>query len=1162
MTEGQVLALEQLRDISAAGSALEIVAVREPDQGRANLVAEVSIDCRGLERRAGGIPLRSRERLVISIPAGFPFELPSVETTHRRFAGFPHVQWGHHFCLYQAPATEWNPSDGMYGFAERLSSWLEHAARGELDPAGAPLHPPVAYLAGGPYRMVIPRANAPAAGNTPWFGYAHLRVQSEWRVDITGWSPVTSTDAPESVAAVVLLTEPMPFEFPSNVADLIAALTDRGVSRQLLFLTLQSALLRNNEAAPLFVIIGTPMRGIAGSSDLKQHLTAWYVDSIGIRALRLELHRYSENPALAEIGREVERLLLEWASIAPITWCHVREDRPEIVTRRDHASRVAWFRGRTVAIWGCGALGGHIAEFLTRAGVEKLILDDNNTVAPGLLARQPYDDRDLGRFKAVALAERLRRIRPDLEVETRTTSILGGPLDGDDWTDRADVLLDTTASNSVRAKLERRLRHRETRRIPIVSMMISHDAERGIVAVAHPSHSGGAVDVVRRAKLEACNRTSLAGFADAFWSKERRQIFQPEPGCSDPTFVGSAADAAALAGMMLNLAAEALGDESAATARAAFIAQPRLESHGTDFAISSRCPPDVVIPDPESGYEIRITQGAWADIGAWRNRARRTAGHRVETGGLLFGERDDASQVIWVTEITGPPPDSEASEHGFICGVKGTEEANTEKRKRSRDSVAYLGMWHTHPGGAPLPSATDFGAMKRLLDRAPDAPGKLLMLIIGGSESRPLASGFIFKKGDFALADGQQAATRTCAVLRPESAQPSRPKIGLALSGGGSRAIAFHLGCLRALHDRGILKKLEVISAVSGGSVIAGMYAYGRGSFEEFDARVVDLLRRGLTRSIARQLFVSPMAIRAFGTALFAGAGAVGASLARNAVRGATRVGVIDSQTETRWSARLHSTLRRTTSRTSAFEAALDDRLFRGLKLTDRRRGGIDVVFNACELRTGTAFRFGSRESACWRFGKLRDNNIPVSLAVAASAAYPAFLPAIDTEMRFTTTKGERTERVIITDGGVYDNLGLSCLEPGRSPEFSSNVFDPEYILCCDAGPGQFDDQAYPFWWPGRMQRSFETTFRSGLTSSQSALHSWAESGRIRGFALVYLGQQDHRLPYTPPDLVPRDAVIGYPTNFSPMTDEDIDNLTRRGEQLARLLISHYVPEL
>src|SRR3546814_14805187 len=80
-----------------------------------------------------------------------------------------------------------------------------------------------------------------------------------------------------------------------------------------------------------------------------------------------------------------------------------------------------------------------------------------------------------------------------------------------------------------------------------------------------------------------------------------------------------------------------------------------------------------------------------------------------------------------------------------------------------------------------------------------------------------------------------------------------RIKIGLALSGGGSRAIAFHLGCLRALHDRGVLPKVSVLSAVSGGSVIAALYAYSVDSFAEFETQVLRLLRRGLVWGLARQ---------------------------------------------------------------------------------------------------------------------------------------------------------------------------------------------------------------------------------------------------------------------------------------------------------------------
>ena len=77
--------------------------------------------------------------------------------------------------------------------------------------------------------------------------------------------------------------------------------------------------------------------------------------------------------------------------------------------------------------------------------------------------------------------------------------------------------------------------------------------------------------------------------------------------------------------------------------------------------------------------------------------------------------------------------------------------------------------------------------------------------------------------------------------------------IGLALSGGGSRAAAFHLGCLRALHDRDLLGRVRVVSGVSGGALLAALWAYGPEDFGEFDDGVVQLLRRGLHGAILRR---------------------------------------------------------------------------------------------------------------------------------------------------------------------------------------------------------------------------------------------------------------------------------------------------------------------
>src|SRR5437867_2825632 len=46
--------------------------------------------------------------------------------------------------------------------------------------------------------------------------------------------------------------------------------------------------------------------------------------------------------------------------------------------------------------------------------------------------------------------------------------------------------------------------------------------------------------------------------------------------------------------------------------------------------------------------------------------------------------------------------------------------------------------------------------------------------------------------------------------------------------------------------------------------------------------------------------------------------------------------------------------------------------------------------------------------------------------------------------------------------------------------------------------------------------------------------------------ATLYLGQQDAQLRYRPADLVTREEVADYSTDFSPMHDKDIETLTAR----------------
>jgi NTE family protein len=343
------------------------------------------------------------------------------------------------------------------------------------------------------------------------------------------------------------------------------------------------------------------------------------------------------------------------------------------------------------------------------------------------------------------------------------------------------------------------------------------------------------------------------------------------------------------------------------------------------------------------------------------------------------------------------------------------------------------------------------------------------------------------------------------------------------------------------------------------------MYAYTPDeTFKDFDARVVSLLRRGLLRGMGQAARRPRWLARTAVTAATAGVAAKTADGVRLLARRAARISKLRSLPAVQRLLALQPPLPRRSSRTDLLEATLRDEIFGRRTLTSSRRGDIDVVLNACELRSGSAFRFGSRESGCWRYGRVAKNDtIEVAHAVAASAAYPVLLPALDRTMAFVDRKGaEIQRRVLLTDGGIFDNLGTSCLEPGRDEAISTNTFSPEYIIACDAGPGLFSDDVVPYWWATRMVRSFDSVFRKAGNAAYARLHRLGAAGAIQGFVHAYLGQRDDGLPYRPANFVPRDVVMNYPTDFAPMVEQDILHISDRGEQLTRILIEYYCPEL
>ena len=219
-------------------------------------------------------------------------------------------------------------------------------------------------------------------------------------------------------------------------------LEGQGISRSALIKTLGGVAAINGEDTQLLVLIGTPTRGIRESGVYPQNLVAWLLEPAIANGLRLALEQFSPHERIQEIGRECERIVLEWSDIAKVNWCRVREARPEVTVRRDEGSPLGSFRGKSVAVWGCGAIGGHVAEALARAGAEKLVLRDKSVVTPGVLVRQPFEDSDIGKNKAVATRERLRRIIPGLSVDVMERDILDGPIDQTDRADGVDMVID------------------------------------------------------------------------------------------------------------------------------------------------------------------------------------------------------------------------------------------------------------------------------------------------------------------------------------------------------------------------------------------------------------------------------------------------------------------------------------------------------------------------------------------------------------------------------------------------------------------------------------------------------------------------------------------------------------------------------------------------
>jgi predicted acylesterase/phospholipase RssA len=357
-------------------------------------------------------------------------------------------------------------------------------------------------------------------------------------------------------------------------------------------------------------------------------------------------------------------------------------------------------------------------------------------------------------------------------------------------------------------------------------------------------------------------------------------------------------------------------------------------------------------------------------------------------------------------------------------------------------------------------------------------------------------------------------------------------KVGLALSGGGFRASLFHIGVLARLAECRMLRRVEVLSCVSGGSILGAHY-YLRlrellqsKSDEEIDDRAyVELVRdlavdflQGVRGNPRGHLFTSPAADWRMLSSSYSRTDRAGDLFERafysKAGEGAT------ARSEP-W--RMTDLFVTPAGSDGSFSLSYENWL-RAAKVPM-------LVLNATTLNTGHNWQF----TASWmgepavgvdegvdassRLRRFYYRDAPpghpaplLGTAVAASAAVPALFPPVELKGLY---KGIDVE---LADGGVHDNQGVASLVEQ----------DCATILVSDASGQARDDERPSRWLLGVAKRSNSILMSRVRGAQYDDLADRRRAGVLRGLMVVHLKKG---LPAPPHDW------IGCKEPYSPEDD-------------------------
>jgi NTE family protein len=260
--------------------------------------------------------------------------------------------------------------------------------------------------------------------------------------------------------------------------------------------------------------------------------------------------------------------------------------------------------------------------------------------------------------------------------------------------------------------------------------------------------------------------------------------------------------------------------------------------------------------------------------------------------------------------------------------------------------------------------------------------------------------------------------------------EKSPEELGLCLSGGGYRAMLFHLGALWRMNETTLLKDVKRISSVSGGSITAAMLGLQWGGLE---------WQNGVAANL-EEIVVDPVRALANET--------IDTSSVIEGLLPFTSVGK-----------RVAHAYR---------EHLFGDATLQALPDSDLGDGPRFVIC-ATNLESGVLFRFSRPYVADYRVGTIREPQIELADAVAASSAFPPVLSPFEIDLGeadWETVAGnelvtpEWRGEIKLSDGGVYDNLGLETVWKRCAT-----------VLISDGGGHTADDSDPPGDWPRQSIR-------------------------------------------------------------------------------------------